>query len=316
MRADSPFFPAIAPARSGHLQVGDGHALYWETCGAGAPLLILHGGPGGAIRPYYRQLADPARYQAILFEQRGCGRSTPEGALHANTTRHLIADIEALRAHLGIERWCVLGGSWGSTLALAYAQAHPGRVAGLVVSGVFLARAQDMDWLWEGARAVFPDVFAARDAILSDAERADPRAALLARILGEDAARAAQAGAAVLAAEAALLDLFTAPNEPMDAHALLGSARVYAHYDSNGYFLAPGQLLRDASRLDAVPGAIIAGRADMCTPPKGAFDLSRAWPRASFQIVSAAGHRWSDPLLAREISGALARLADQIGSSQ
>lgn len=315
LRQDTAFFPPVpAPRASGHLDCGEGHQVWWELTGnpEGVPVVVVHGGPGGAIRPYYRRLIDPARQQGVFFDQRGCGESLPSGALEHNTTPDLVADMERLRDHLGFERWIVLGGSWGSTLALAYAEAHPDRVAGLVVSGVYLARAFDVWWWWEGAGHIFPEVFAARDHWLPEAERANPRAAFLQRILDDDPAVHREAAHVLMMAESQALDLWpAAPGEDYAAitDAAVQSARIFAHYEAHDYFLAPDQLLRDAARLAGIPGAIIAGRSDMCTPPQSAWDLAQAWPGARLNIVPAAGHRWNDEQLCRPIIAELARIA-------
>ncbi|WP_301749763.1 prolyl aminopeptidase [uncultured Erythrobacter sp.] len=303
------------PRASGHLDCGDGHQVWWELTGnpAGVPVVVVHGGPGGSIRPYYRRLIDPDHQQGVFFDQRGCGKSLPAGALDHNTTPDLVADMERLRTHLGFERWTVLGGSWGSTLALAYAEAHPERVAGLVVSGVYLARAFDVWWWWQGGGHVFPEVFAARDAWLPEDERSDPRSAFIRRILDLDPAIHRTAAHILGMAESQTLDLWPAtPGDDLSeiTDAAVQSARIFAHFEAHDYFLAPDQLLRDAGRLAGVPGAIVAGRSDMCTPPQSAWDLAQAWPDARLHIVPAAGHRWNDEQLCRPIIAELARLTE------
>lgn len=235
LRQDTIFFPPVAnPRACGHLDVGEGHQVWWELTGnpAGVPVVVVHGGPGGSIRPYYRRLIDPDRQQGVFFDQRGCGMSLPAGALDHNTTPDLVADMERLRAHLGFERWIVLGGSWGSTLALAYAEAHPERVAGLVVSGVYLARAFDVWWWWQGGGHVFPEVFAARDAWLPEAERSDPRNAFVRRILDPDPAIHRPAAHILGMAESQTLDLWpaapgtTRPKSPMPPYDLPRFSRI------------------------------------------------------------------------------------------
>lgn len=317
-RADTAFHPPVPhPRASGHLQVAPGHRIWWEETGPaeGVPILILHGGPGGQIKPYYRRLTDPGLHRAIFFDQRGCGRSEPFGTLDDNDTHSLVADIEALREARNVDRWIVLGGSWGSTLALAYAQAHPDRVTGLAVTGVFLARAVDSWWWWEGGRWLFPEVYAARDALLTPGERANPRAAFLARILDPDPAVHRPAAALLAAAEGQTLFLM-APPPPDDPHviddATVAAMRIFAHYDRQDYFLAENQLLDGAAALADIPGLIIAGRADGCTPPRGAWELAERWPSARLRIVPAAGHAWNDEALAAILVPELAQLADRL----
>lgn len=309
-RMDGALYPKLEPFRSGSLDVGDGHFIYWEQAGAaaGKPLVILHGGPGGGVNPYYRQLFDPERWCATLFEQRGCGRSKPHGELAHNTTAHLVADIEALRKSLGVERWVVLGGSWGSTLALAYAEEHPESCAGLIVTGVFLARQQDRAWWWEGARHIFPEVWQELSDFLPPEERSDLRSAYLRRILDSNPETHRPALRAMLTYETQILDL---GSNPARLEALLASdnlepmGRLYAHYDKNLHFLEENQLLGRAHRLAGVPGWIVQGRYDVCTPPSGAYDLWRAWPAAKFRLVGNAAHAWNDPNLCQGVREAL-----------
>ncbi len=318
-RSDTAFFPPVAtPRASGHLDVGDGQKLWWEEFGpaTGIPVVIVHGGPGGYSKPYYRRLLDPARHRGILFDQRGCGKSLPFGTLQDNTTWHLVADMEKLRLARGVDRWIVVGGSWGSTLALAYAEAHPEHVAGLLVSGVHLADVADRDWWWEGVRTVYPEVLAARDSLLTPEERrGDLRAAFLARVLDPDPAIHGPAATVLGNAEGQALDLY-APDPPddleeMDAIAISGM-RMFAHYDKALGFLRPGQLLADAHRLAGVPGEIVSGRSDMCTPPRAAYELARAWVGSRLTIVPAAGHRWSDEALGRAMIASIGRLAGRV----
>jgi proline iminopeptidase len=313
MRLDSATFPPIEPYDTDHLAVDNLHTLYVEQCGNphGQELLILHGGPGGGVRPYHRQLADPARWRMILFDQRGCGKSTPFGSLEKNTTWDLVSDIERLREHLGIRRWAVLGGSWGSTLALAYAQRHPESCRALVVTGIFLARKRDREWWWTGQRAIFPDVYEELLEFLPAEERDDPRSALQRRILSNDPAISEPAARALIKYEGQTLDLLpnwdrvqfieTAPNT-------VAMGRLYVHYERNDYFLEEGQLERDAHRLRDVPGTIVNGRYDICTPPLYAFDLHRAWPQAELKIVAAGSHVWNDPALSAAVAAALDKL--------
>jgi len=314
-RADTAFHPFVPrPRESGWLAVGDGHEIWWEETGPadGAPVLVLHGGPGGQIKPYYKRLLDPQRHRGIFFEQRGCGRSRPFGALDGNTTWDSVADIEKLRQARGVEHWTVVGGSWGSALALAYAQTHPTRVAALVVSGVFLCRREDLWWWWEGGRFVFPEVYAARDGFLPESERNDPRAAFRKRVLDPDPAIHLPAATLLGRAEGQILDLWPPP-PPEDPEAIDANDAVYgrilAWYDAHDFFFRENQLIENVATLSGIPGAIIAGRSDMCTPVKGAWDLAQAWPDARLTVVAAAGHRWSDETLGRVVVSEIARLS-------
>jgi len=316
-RLDSAFYPPISsPRLSGQLSVSDKHALWWEETGNpdGVPILVLHGGPGGRITPYYRRLIDPELNRGIFFEQRGCGRSTPPGCLEENSTWDLVEDIEKLRKDRRIDRWIVLGGSWGAALGIAYAEAYPEAVAGLAVSGVFLARQEDIAWWWEGARQVFPDAYHLRDQFLPEKERADARANFTRRILDGDPIVSGPAAQTLMLAEFSTLELW--PSLMMEDPATIDpdvvrAGRLLIHYDRHNFFFEEGQLLSRAHRLAGVPGEIIAGRADMCTPPKGAFDLAQAWPEARLTIVPAAGHRWNDEMLCRDVVAATRRLTDR-----
>lgn len=309
-RVDHYLFSPPPVTHQAWLEVGDGHRVYHEVCGRddGVPLVVLHGGPGGSIRPYYRQLANPERYRSVFFDQRGCGLSTPYGELQSNTTAHLVADMEQLRIHLGIDSWVVLGGSWGSALALAYAQAHPDRVRALIVTGVFLARQTDIDWWWHGARSLYPDVWKVLNDFLPQQERSQLRMAYLRRILNPDESVHGPAVRAMLRYETQTLDVFPTPARLeglMESKQLLAQGRLHAYYDLNSYFLRDNQLLEDAYRLSEVPGAILNGRFDGITPPRGAFELAQAWPKARLEIVPMAGHAWNDPILGIALRHAL-----------
>ncbi|GAA3975291.1 prolyl aminopeptidase [Actinomadura viridis] len=298
------FYPPIEPYDSGRLAVGDGHEIYWEVCGNpdGKPAVLLHGGPGGGLIPVFRQFFDPDAYRVVLFDQRGCGRSTPHGgdpggSMAANTTWHLVADIERLREHLGIERWLVHGGSWGSTLALAYAQAHPDRVTEMVLRGIYLARSSDEEWAFtpSGAAQLFPDEWAAfRDAVSPD-EHGDLLAAYGRRLSDPDPAVHLPAARAWAAWELSAGTLLPAPPPEFDDRTLLGFARIEQHYFVNGCFLEEDQLIRDVHRIRHIPAVIVNGRYDMKTPPGGAYELHRAWPEAEFHIVPDAGHSGAEP---------------------
>ena len=308
-RLDSTFYPPVAATHSGRLVVDEIHSLYWEEFGnkQGPPIVILHGGPGGGIRDYYRQLVDPGHYRGILFEQRGCRRSTPVGELELNTTSHLVEDMEKLRNHLQVGKWLVLGGSWGSTLALAYAEAYPRSCAGVVVTGVTLSRSIDAWWWWEGVRFVYPEVWAAFRDFLPPDERDALRENYVRRVLDNDPKVYEPAAIAMMCYEAQTLDVW--PDESfvgsiaVDKHTLT-MARIFAHYDRNHFFLKEGQLLEKASRLQGIPGFIINGRFDMCTPPHAAYDLHRVWGDAQLKVVPVAGHRWNDPLLGSAVVSA------------
>ena len=294
-------YPPIEPYTSGMLDVGDGHSVYWERCGTpgGKPAVFLHGGPGGGCGPGQRQQFDPALYDVLLFDQRGCGRSLPFASLEANTTWHLVADIERLRLMCGHERWLVFGGSWGSTLALAYAQTHPERASELVLRGIFLGGQNEGDWLYKyGASELYPEGWAAFSGHIPEAERGDLVKAYRSRLTSDDqAVRLAAAkqwsrweGLTVtLLPDPAMLEEFTE-----DDHAV-AVARIENHYFMHDCWLEPGQLLRDAHKLRGIPGTIVQGRHDCCTPPSAAWALKQAWPEVDLQIVADAGHLYTEP---------------------
>ena len=297
-----PFFPDPAPYEMGRLRVSALHDLYYEQAGnpAGKPALVLHGGPGGGISPFLRQMHDPAHYRIVLFDQRGCGQSTPYAELAENTTWDLVADMERLRQHLGIERWQVVGGSWGSTLALAYAQSHSERVMELVLRGIFTLRRSEILWFYQqGASALFPDLWENFVAPIPAGERSDMIGAYYRRLTGPDeAVRLAcarawsqwEAGTLSLLPDAARVEAFGG-----DSFAL-AFARIECHYFENrGFFAHDGQLLANAHRLRGIPGAIIQGRYDVVTPADTAWALHRAWPEAHFEIIADAGHTGTEP---------------------
>ena len=296
------FYPPIEPYAIGSLETGDGHVLYWETCGnpEGKPALFLHGGPGGGCSTDNRRLFDPERYRIVLFDQRGAGRSRPLGSIANNTTQHLIDDIEALRAYLGIERWHVaLGGSWGATLALAYAQAHPYRVKNLALRGVFTGRQCEVDWLYgDGARHVFPEAHAEFVNFLPKDERGDIIAAYHRRLTCGEEATELSAAAAWCAYEAKLLLLIPRavyPTGNMATPQTRALARIEAHYFVNGCFLEDGQILTRAHGLHGIPGIIVQGRYDAVTPPITAWELHERWPVSHLKIVADAGHATIEP---------------------
>lgn len=311
-------YPPIQPYASGTLDVGDGHAVYWERCGTpgGKPVVFLHGGPGSGCSDGQRRQFDPALYDVLLFDQRGCGRSTPFASLEANTTWHLVADMERLREMAGHEQWMVFGGSWGSTLALAYAETHPERVSELVLRGIFLGSQREFDWLYAyGASELYPEAFAEFIGHIPEAERGELLEAYHRRLTSEDrcvrlaAAKAWSMWEAVtvtLLPDPALLEDFTE-----DDHAV-AVARIENHYFRHDCWLEPGQLLRDAHRLRQIPGVIVQGRHDCCTPPAAAWALKQAWPEVELQIVDDGGHLFTEP----GITDGLVRASDRFAGKQ
>lgn len=294
-------YPPVEPFESGMLDVGDGHSLYWERCGTkGAkPVVFLHGGPGAGCSPAHRRQFDPAKYDILLFDQRGCGRSTPHASLEANTTWHLVEDIERLRALAGVDKWMVFGGSWGSTLSLAYAQTHPERVTELVLRGIFLFDEYELDWLYQdGASSLYPDGWDEFVSLISEEERSDLVAAYHRRLTGEDKAVQLEAAKAWSKWEGVTVTLLPNPDviesftEPDKAIAI---ARIENHYMINKGWLEEGQLLRGAEKLRGIPAVIVQGRHDCCTPPRAAWALHKAWPEAELQIVPDGGHLFSEP---------------------
>jgi len=303
MTALRTLYPPIEPYETGTLDVGDGHVLYYERSGTrGAkPAVFLHGGPGGGISAKHRQLFDPALYDVLLFDQRGCGRSTPHASLEANTTWHLVADMERLRAAMGVERWLVFGGSWGSTLALAYAQTHPERVSELVLRGIFMARRQELDWYYQhGASEVFPELWEHFIALIPPAERGDLRGSYHKRLTGADEAVRLEAAKAWSLWEGSTLTLLPNPDVTADfedPHFALAFARIENHYFMHGAWLEENQLLRNAGKLRGIRGTIVHGRYDMVCPARTAFELHRAWPEAEFHLIDGAGHAYMEPAI-------------------
>ena len=294
-------YPPIEPFASGHLDVGDGHRIYWERCGTpGAkPAVFLHGGPGGGFSPEHRRLFDPARYDLLLFDQRGCGQSTPHASLDANTTWHLVADIERLRAMMGVDQWLVFGGSWGSTLALAYAQTHRAQVSELVLRGIFMIRQSEIDWYYqEGASRIYPDKWERFVAPVPETERGDLVAAYRQLLTGDDpAARIAAARAwSVWEGETVRLLPDPALSAVHDADDFaLAFARIENHYFTHRGWLDDGQLIANAAILADIPGVIIHGRYDMACPAETAWALHKAWPQARFELIEGAGHAYNEP---------------------
>lgn len=312
-------FPEIEPHDHGMLPVGDGHEIYWEVCGNpnGKPAVFLHGGPGGGLAPDYRRYFDPEVYRVVLFEQRGCGRSTPHASdpaadMSTNTTWHLVADIERLREHLGIDKWLVFGGSWGSTLSLAYAQTHTDRVTELVLRGIFTLRKSEIDWFYQdGASHIFPDVWEEYLSVIPEEERGDLVAAYNRRLSDPDPAVHVPAGVAWTVWENSTVRLI--PNEAVIAEAradvasAVAFARIENHFFSHGGWFEDGQLIAEAGKLAEIPGVIVQGRYDVCTPARSAWDLHRTWPEASLEMIGDAGHASSEP----GIVDALVRATDR-----
>ena len=302
------FYPEIEPYRTGRLRVSEVHELYFEESGKakGKPVVFLHGGPGGGTEPKYRRFFDPGAYRIVLFDQRGCGQSTPHASLVDNTTWHLVADIETLRTHLGIERWAVFGGSWGSTLALAYAERHPERVTGLVLRGIFLLRKQEIDWFYQrGASILFADAWEGYLAPIPEAERGDLLAAYYRRLTSDDPSVRQEAARAWSVWEGSTSCLF--PNLELIAKTggdefSLAFARIECHYFTNrGFFSRDAQLLEDVGRIRHLPAVIVQGRYDVVCPMESAWALHRAWPEADLRLVADAGHSALEPGIVHEL---------------
>jgi proline iminopeptidase len=294
-------YPPIDPYRTGRLDVGDGHSLYWEQCGnpEGKPVVFLHGGPGAGCNADHRRQFDPERYNIHLFDQRGCGRSTPHASLEANTTWHLVEDIERLRTLFGVERWQVFGGSWGSTLGLAYAQTHPERVTELVLRGIFTFRQSELDWLYrQGASEIFPEKWEEFLAPIPESEHGDLVAAYHRRLTGNDRDEQLRAAKAWSKWEAETVTLLPDPHvieEFTGDEFAIAIARIENHYMINKGWIEEGALIRGASKLSNIPGVIVQGRYDCCTPPVTAWDLHKAWPEAELHVVPDGGHLFSEP---------------------
>ena len=315
-RAD-PLFPEIDPYASGRLGVSARHTLYWETCGNpdGVPVVFLHGGPGSGCLPHHRRYFDPRFWRSVLFDQRGAGRSAPIGELVDNTTWHIVSDLERLRAHLGIERWLVFGGSWGSTLALAYAEAHPQRCLGLVLRGVFLGREPEFDWFMHGMKTIFPEAARAFEEHLPEAERGDLLGNYYRRLTDPDPAVHLPAARAWDRYEGSCVTLLPAadpmPKFDHDSGAL-ALARIEAHYFVNRCFLADDELLQNLHRIRGLPCTIVQGRYDVVCPPVTAEALARAWPEAEYVVVPDAGPSIREPGITRELVAAVERMRARV----
>ncbi|CNL74290.1 prolyl aminopeptidase [Yersinia aleksiciae] len=294
-------YPAYEPYDSGLLDTGDGHQIYWELCGNpdGKPAVFIHGGPGGGIAPYHRQLFNPTKYKVLLFDQRGCGRSTPHASLENNTTWHLVEDIERLRKMAGVDKWLLFGGSWGSTLALAYGETHPERVSEMVLRGIFTLRKKELHWYYqEGASRFFPDKWQRILSILSPEEQGDVTAAYRKRLTSPD--KAVQLEAAKIwslweGETVTLLPTKSSASFGEDDFAL-AFARIENHYFTHlGFLDNDNQLLDNVTRIRHIPAVIIHGRYDMACQPQNAWDLAQAWPEAELHIVEGAGHSFDEP---------------------
>ena len=316
-RAPAHLYPPIDPFDQRMLEVGDGHSVYVEQCGRedGMPVVVLHGGPGGGCSPAMRRYFDPEVYRIVLFDQRGCGRSRPHASVEANTTWHLVADIERIRTTLGIERWAVFGGSWGATLALIYAQEHPERVAALALRGVFLMTQGELDWFYGGgAGRFFPELWQRFVSVIPEDERGDLIAAYHRRLFSGNTAeeiRFARSWASWENALASIMNEGAGGESPADyARAF---SRLENHYFTHGGFLGPDrQILDRVDRIAGIPGVIVQGRYDMICPPHSAWRLAEAWPKGRLRMIPRAGHALSEPGISME----LIEVMDDFGRSR
>ncbi len=312
-------YPDITPFATGLLPVGSGHRIAWESVGnpEGVPILFLHGGPGGGIRPVHRRFFDPAFFRTVLLDQRGCGNSVPWASLKGNDSKTLVEDLERLRRHLGIERWALAGGSWGSCLALLYGETHPERCLGFRLRGVFTGRRQEIDWWWNGIAALFPEAFEELEASVGPAERDD--------LLAAYAGRTADPNPAIHGPAALALKRFSArtstfePDPTLiagagDLHAALPLARFFTHYCVNDFFVEDGQLIADLGRISHLPCEIVQGRYDVVTPPKTAWAVHRAWPGSRLTMVTAGNHTDLEPAMAEALVASTDRLRDRLAA--
>ena len=298
-------YPELKPYREFFLPATHGHSLYVELCGNphGIPVVVMHGGPGGGCGPSSRRFFDPNSYHIILMDQRGAGRSLPHASLEANTTQHLISDFELLRCELGFSKWLLFGGSWGSTLAIAYAQAHPGQVLGLILRGIFLGRKKDVDWIYEagGASRMFADYWRVfQKPLLNTAAEATGQMVnhYYELLCGSDELKRFAAAKAWATWEGSIATL--APNPPLvdnfaDGHFALALARIECHYFVNQCFFKPNQLLRNMHKISHLPGIIVHGRYDMICPAEQAFEIHNVWQECQLHIVRDAGHAQQEP---------------------
>ena len=296
-------YPEIQPYQTGMLDVGDGHRLYWELSGNpdGKPVVFLHGGPGGGSSPDHRRQFNPDKYKILVFDQRGCGRSTPYANLDHNTTWDLVEDIEKLRTEVAkVDKWMVFGGSWGSTLSLTYAETHPERVTELVLRGIFLFDQYELDWMYKegGASQVYPDKFEEFIGLIPEAERGDLVEAYRKRLTSSDKDEQLRAAKAWSKWEGEIVTLLPSPSTIehfTSPDVAVAVARIENHYMANHGWLEEGQLLNGAKKLRGIPGVIVQGRHDTCTPPVAAWKLKQAWPGVELNIIPDGGHLFSEP---------------------
>ncbi len=309
-------YPITTASHTEHLEVGDGHSLYIQQSGnlEGVPVVYLHGGPGGGCSDWFRQFFDPDKYHLIMFDQRGAGKSTPHASLENNTTADLVSDIEKIREHLSIDKWMVFGGSWGSTLALAYAQVHAHRVTALVLRGIFLCRQQDIRWFYqEGASRVFPDYWQDFIAPIPEVDRGDLLSAYYHILTGDDHEKKLEAAKAWSVWEGRTVTLMPDPAYAANFAApefALAFARIESHYFYHQCFMQDNHLLNEIDKIRNIPGVIIHGRYDLVCPVAQAYELAQAWPEAELHIIDDAGHAASEPSIAAALIAATDQLAD------
>ena len=317
-RLDDRYFRVTKARDTGHLDVGDGHRIYWEEAGNpdGVPLILIHGGPGGSSSKVFRVFIDPDRFRIIQFDQRGCGRSEPLGELASNSLQHTLTDMENLRYHLGVKKWVVAGGSWGSTVALAYGETYPNNCLGLLLVSMWLCRKKDIEWWYQGVRKIFPELWDQFASLVPKIERDDLRKAYSTRILyGEDKLLAKQLAKQLYFYEEGFMRFEVPLAPPLEDNAI-SYGRIFSHYANNSFFLLHDQLLKQAYRVKDLPAVVVTGRYDMCTTPDNAYDLCSGLDNAELVIVPAAGHNPMEVAMSRACLEAIERLVQKIGSGQ
>lgn len=316
---DDILYPAVDPYHHAWLQAPPSHSIYYEQCGNpdGQPVVVLHGGPGSGCTPVQRRFFDPAHYRIILLDQRGCKRSQPPGCIEENTAQHLVNDLESLREHLGIARWLVFGGSWGSTLALSYATTHPSAITGLILRGIFLCRPGELDWFLYQTKHFFPEAWEKFASYLPDDERADILKAYRRRVFSNDTHTALPAALNWSNFETEIMSLLPsdAPASPVDEAFIIGRARVQLHYLANGGFVNGQELLAHIDRIRHIPAIIVQGRYDMVCPPITAYELHQAWPEARLTVIPDAGHSAMEPGIVQALVNATRAFAQETESS-